>query len=58
MLKDVGDSKRLDAYVHKESDKRTLQQQEVPPWLKSKILSGAFWPQLRYANFLRSLLPR
>jgi hypothetical protein len=56
MLKDVGDSKRLDAYVHKESDKRTLQQQEVPPWLKSKILSGAFWPQLRYANQSRSLL--
>ena len=45
MLKDVGDSKRLDAYVHKESDKQTLAH-SIPGWLDAKILSGAFWPQL------------
>ena len=39
MLKDVGDSKRLDAYVHKESDKQALKQQVHKPdgqiwWLR------------------------
>ena len=31
MLKDVSDSKRLDTFVHKESDKQSLQHR-VPAW--------------------------
>lgn len=45
MLKDLGDSKRLDAYVHNESAKHSDEAQ-VQGWLDSKILSAAFWPPL------------
>jgi anaphase-promoting complex subunit 2 len=46
MLKDLSDSKRLDSYVHSESSKRALDGVAVDDWLNTKILSGAFWPQM------------
>lgn len=44
MLKDLGDSKRLDSYVHSESKKSSAE--TVVPWLDTKILSASFWPPL------------
>ncbi|EKX53498.1 hypothetical protein GUITHDRAFT_101196 [Guillardia theta CCMP2712] len=49
MLKDLGDSKRLDAYVHNESKKGALDA-EVASWLNGKILSASFWPSLNSEN--------
>ncbi len=45
MLKDLSDSKRLDNYVHSQSDKGSLDT-KVAPWLDTKILSASFWPPM------------
>lgn len=49
MLKDIGDSKRINSHLHSgEGECQELQDQAFP--VNSLILSAQFWPQFKAEN--------